>query len=140
MSSLLREPFVILADIVYALQVCLDDLERMGRFTTISLLIKLCGKRSQINFLCQVDLRPRLLLNKVEGVCKVLKSDEDFVFVKWEQPISALGLEAFTEFPRESEQLLVFSLGYFLLETSSIVEDEEILQWLLDVQLLLSLQ
>lgn len=139
LPSLLGQPLEMLADIMNTLQVCLLDLERLRKFA-IDLHEQLVGEGSQVHFLSEVDLSEGLLIHDVERVGEVLESHEDLILVKREEAIRAVGPESNAQLLGEGKELLILFVLDSLLECSLVIESEEVLGWLLDVDLLLSLE
>ena len=128
------------AEWTLSLQHPTDSSKTVHKFFRIHFHEELAGEGSQVHFLSEVDLSEGLLIHDVERVGEVLESHEDLILVKREEAIRAVGPESNAQLLGEGKELLILFVLDSLLECSLVIESEEVLGWLLDVDLLLSLE
>ena len=125
---------------VHTLQIGLGDLDVAGH-DSVHFHIQLVGEVSQVDRLGQIKLRQRLHIRHIEGIGQVLEAHEDLVLAQWEESVTAGVGHTLAELLGELEELLIsFLVGDLLLDGALVVECEEVIQWLLNIELLLPLK
>jgi len=107
---------------------------------SIYLKIQLICKSCYIDRLRQVWLCQCLLISCVKCIGQVFKSYEDFIPAYWEESITTFICKVFAEFLWELKQFLILFVYNWLFDSTLVIETEEILQWLLNINLLLTLK
>lgn len=89
----------------------------------------------------QIKLGQRLHIRHIEGIGQILEAHEDLVITQREESITASVGHTLAELLGELEELLISLLvGNLLLDGALVVECEEVIQWLLNIKLLLPLK
>lgn len=127
-------------NVVYTLQIGLGDLD-VASHDSVHFHIQLVGKICQVDRLGQIKLGQRLHIRHIEGIGQILEAHEDLVIAQREESITAGVGHTLAELLGELEELLISLLvGDLLLDGALVVECEEVIQWLLNIKLLLPLK